>query len=162
LTCSATIIAFWIALPQWHLDTFTPAERAEHYLPVAESICRVARNDNERAFLATQTRFETNMAWYALDERCKDGPPGARCDAGLATGPWQVHAFCRDAWAAPTRAERYDAGARCALRMARQCRTPEGWFASQGGFRRCAAAWARKRVPTFWRILEKLRAATDG
>ena len=156
MTCAATILAFWLTLPQWHLESFTPAERAAHYLPVAESICRVARNDNERAFLATQTEYETHLAWGVLDERCHTLGKHA-CDGGLATGPWQAHRWCPSAWTAPTRADRYDAGARCALRMARQCRTPEGWFAAQGGFRRCAADWARRRVPMFWRILEKLR-----
>ena len=157
MTCPATILAFWLALPQWHGDSFTPTERAAHNLPVAESICRVARNDNERAFLATQAYAETKLAEAVLVEECHRMPPGSRCDAGLATGPWQVHKHCPEAWTAPTRADRYDAGARCALRMARQCRTPEGWFAAQGGFRRCAADWARRRVPMFWRIVAKLR-----
>ncbi len=156
MTCTATILAFFLSLPQWYGESFTPAERATHYLPVAESICRVTRDDNWRAFLATQAYAETKLAEAVLEERCHEMGKWA-CDAGLATGPYQVHRHCRDAWTAPTRAERYDAGARCALMMARQCRTPEGWFAAQGGFRRCAADWARRRVPMFWRVVAKLR-----
>jgi hypothetical protein len=165
MICLEIILAFWITLPQWHLDHADRAGRIELYTPVAASICRVARNDTERAWLATQAYAETKLARYVLEERCQDGPPGERCDAGRAIGPWQAHKanptaryqYCTEAWTAPTRAERYDAGARCALLVARTCRTPEGWFAAQSGRGRCKASWARKRVRMMWRMLAQIK-----
>jgi hypothetical protein len=157
MTCIEIILAFWLTLPQWHLDDGTLAERAALYLPVAASVCRVARNDTERAFLATQAYAETKLAKLVILERCHEMPAGVRCDEGRATGPWQPHKWCSEAWTAPTRAERYDAGARCALLVARTCRTPEGWFAAQSGRGRCKASWARKRVRMMWRMLAQIK-----
>jgi hypothetical protein len=132
-------------------------QRIAIYTPVAASICRVARNDMERAFLARQTYAETKLSEAVLHEECHLLGKLA-CDAGRAIGPWQAHRYCADAWTAPTLAERYDAGARCALRLARACRTPEGWFAAQSGRAQCKAAWARKRLPLFWRMVAQFRA----
>jgi hypothetical protein len=166
VTCVALILRTWLALPVWYQDTgLTLDQRADLYRPVAVAVCAVARTDTERAFLARQTYGETRLARYVLEDRCKDGPPGARCDAGLATGPWQAHRVspysrnqhCNEAWTAPTLAERYAAGARCALQLAKSCRNPEGWFAAQSGRGQCHAEWARRRLKLFWWMLEKVR-----
>jgi hypothetical protein len=157
VNCISLILRAWLALPVWYQDTdLTQDQRADLYRPVAEAVCAVATTDTERAFLARQTYSETKLARYVLEDRCKDGPVGARCDSGLATGPWQSHRWCAGAWKG-TQAERFAAGARCALRLARSCREPEGWFAAQTGRAQCHAAWARRRLPLFWWMLEKVR-----
>jgi len=157
VTCISIILRAWLALAPWYLDAHESGEqRTELYRPVAVAICAVARTDTERAFLARQTYAETRLARYVLEDRCKDGPPGARCDAGLATGPWQSHHWCAGAWTG-TRAERFAAGARCTLRLAKYCRDPEGWFAAQAGRAQCRAPWARQRLKLFWWMLEKVR-----
>jgi hypothetical protein len=151
------ILLAWLALPQWHGDVGDSfQERAELYYPVAAAICSVARNDTERTFLAWQAYQETRLARYVLESRCKDGPPGVRCDEGRATGPWQMYRWCSAAWTG-TQQARLEAGACCALRLARRCRTPEGWFAAQSGGASCSSPWARRRVSGFWKMLEKVR-----
>lgn len=104
---------------------------SEHWAIVAAT-----RDPSERAFLVTQVWHETRLARYVLWDRCEDGPEWARCDAGRATGPWQVHRWCYGAWSG-TEAARYLAGARCALSLWRagvhRCRGPHGGFAANGG-----------------------------
>jgi hypothetical protein len=157
VTCAYLVLLALLRLAPWYQDVGDSFQaRSELYYPVAVAICAVASNDTERAFLAWQAYQETRLARYVLEERCHDGPPGVRCDAGLATGPWQMHAWCTGAWTG-TQQARLEAGARHALRLARRCRTPEGWFAAQSGRASCSAPWARQRVPGFWRMLEKVR-----
>lgn len=157
MTCISLILLAWLVLPPWYQDADDSfQERAELYYPVAAAICSVAQNETERAFLAWQAYEETKLARYVIESRCSDGPPGVRCDEGQATGPWQQHRWCSGAWDG-SRSERLEAGARCALRLARRCRTPEGWFAAQSGGTSCSASWARDRVPGFWRMFKKMR-----
>jgi len=157
LTCPATILAFWLTLPVWRQDAWMSVEeRTELYRPAAVAVCSVGRTAEWRAFLAVQARYESALAEAVLRGHCETMGPGA-CDHGRAVGPWQVHGHCPAAWRAPTNQERLEAGARCALKQARVCRTPEGWFAAQSGRGKCVASWARERVRLMWRILAKVR-----
>jgi hypothetical protein len=158
LTCVDLLLLALLRLAPWYQDVDDSfQQRAELYYPVAVAICAVALNDTERAFLARQAYEETKLARYVLEERCQDGPAGVRCDEGLATGPWQVWGYCKRAWTATYYEERLAAGAACSLRLARMCRTPEGWFAAQWGGRECVSPLARKRVPGFWRMLAQIK-----
>jgi hypothetical protein len=163
MTCPLLILSAWALLPTWYQDRDeTPEARDALRLPVAEAICLATKDRRERAFLAAQAYAETHLARYVLDHRCADGPPGAKCDAGRATGPWQVHRNANEcserAWDAtlPTLA-RFSAGARCALMGwrwgVRRCRSEVGGFSAQaGGIVRCDLAWARRRVALMERI----------
>ena len=163
MTCPSLILAAWALLPTWYGDRHESTDtRDAHRLPVATAICRATTDAKERKFLATQAYSETTLARYVIDDRCSDGPVGARCDEGRATGPWQVHrsmARCaRNAWdkSLPV-TERYLAGAQCALANWRygvaRCKSDAGGFAAQGGVLvKCGAAWARRRVALMERI----------
>lgn len=157
--CIAIVLKVLLAQPTWYQDTTeTPAERATLVRPVAVAICQVAPTWPKRLYLMAQTYAETHLARYVLEERCQDGPKGARCDEGLARGPWQNHrASCRAAWDPKvTRLERYVGGARCALRLyvagLRRCGTLEGAFYSNSGKIGCRAKWARRRVELVARL----------
>jgi hypothetical protein len=157
------ILAALLALPQYAADAKdTPEERHALVRPVAEAIHAATKDRTERAFLAVQAWYESGLARYVLEDRCHEGPVGAQCDAGRATGPWQVHAWCKAAWSGTT-AERYLGGARCALSLWRagnaRCRGPHGGFAANGGILgSCSKArekWAR-RVMNFERVRGQL------
>lgn len=153
----AIIVALLLSLPQWHADRLTEDERIALVLPVAMAIATSAATEEERLFLAAQTWHETRLASYVLEERCAEGPPGARCDEGAATGPWQVHRWCAGAWVAESsRTERFTAGAQCALQLyrwgRRECGTAAGGFAYQRHAGECSPAWALRRVETMRRL----------
>lgn len=95
-----------------HLFSGDP-KTPERMTPVARAIQRATTSTEERAFLLAQGEAESHFAAYVLEGRCYDGPKGARCDEGKATGPWQVHAWCR---AAPSD---FEGQARCVLRAYR-------------------------------------------
>ena len=155
--CFEWVLSALLVLPSWYLDRKeSPQQRAVLYSPVVATICAVTENQQERAFLATQAYAETKLARYVLENRCPDGPPGARCDEGRATGPWQVHRFCAGAWLGSTSASRLRAGAICALRGYRwgvkRCGHHEGGFVVQRGRAGCRAAWAARRVVLMRRV----------
>ena len=163
MTCPSIILAAWALLPTWYGDRHESAEtRDAHRLPVAEAICRATTDAKERRFLAAQAYAETTLAKYVIEDRCSDGPVGARCDQGRATGLWQIHPnqneCSRRAWDRSLPAsERHLAGAQCALANWRygvaRCKTDAGGFASQaGGIPMCNAAWARRRVALMRKI----------
>jgi len=118
MTCIAIVLRTILTLQLWAADASVPiAHRVALYIPVAEAICAVAPDSPaKQAWLMTQTEAETHLAVYVLEDRCETGPPGARCDEGKATGPWQNHGWCRAAWdKSATAVERFTAGAKCAL-----------------------------------------------
>lgn len=161
--CISIVLGILLAQPTWHQDVKeTPEQRAELIRPVAVAVCTVTDNWRKRLYLMAQSYAETRYARYVLEERCKDGPKGARCDEGLARGPWQNHRHCRAAWKAPTLQGRYIGGARCALYLydigLRRCGTLEGAFYSNSGRHGCRAAWARRRVRLMARMEAKLNA----
>jgi len=155
---ASLILAAMLSLPGWYLDKDdTPEQRSELYRPVADAIHTVAKNRRQQAFLVTQAWAETKFARYVLEDRCQDGPIGARCDRGKASGPWQVWSWCKDAHdKSLTNAQRFEAGARCALRGyhqgARMCTGYEGMFIAQRGgmlgSNPCQKQWAIKRAKT--------------
>lgn len=151
------MLAALMLLPPWHQDVSdSPEARAALYGEAVDAIYAVARTDFERVFLATQAYSETRLSRYVLEERCKDGPRGARCDDGRATGPWQAHRWCAGAWdSRVTKLERFKAGAQCALIAARAgmqaCGGVSGAFEYQRG-PVCSKAWAAPRVALFRRI----------
>jgi len=166
VTCISIILRAWLALAPWYLDAHESGEqRTELYRPVAAVVCGIGRTPLERAYLARQAYDETRLARAVIEGRCQDMPVGVRCDEGRATGPWQVHAWCRAAWdQESTDVERWAAGASCSLRAFRsgfaRCHTVEGGIAANSGLARCKAGWARRRVSMVFRLLEEVRHAT--
>lgn len=159
MTCIEIILTLFLSLPRWHQDTGTREARTELYRPTVETVCRVGTNNSERAWLASQAYSETKLARFVLEERCSEGPHGA-CDHGLATGPWQSHGPV-EAWQAATQAERFDAGARWALRHARHgfavCGAA-GSFGFQTGRKVCSGAWIAPRVSLYRLAFQRLEA----
>ena len=167
--CTALLLKAWLALTPWSGDRHESLEsRTALYHPVAETVCKVTEDDLERAMLGAQSYWEgARLARYVLEDRCKDGPPGARCDEGYATGPWQVHRWCRKAWnQTRSRAERLEAGARCALSAARAgrkaCGGLRGMFAYQTSIS-CSRLppGTPARMSLTYRILEVLRGSAE-
>lgn len=138
--------------------TLTPGVR-----DVAAVVESVTADQRERAMLVALGWHESRLAAYVLEGRCQDGPKGARCDAGRARGPWQVHRWCRAAWAAPDgSAEALRAGAVCALkalrhhgaRCAGEARTVlDGAFSGYATGHACAWRGSAARVQTTRRLL---------
>jgi hypothetical protein len=167
VTCIDIILAFWLALPGWYGDRhLTDAQRLDLWMPVAKTICRVAKTDTDRARAATQAYFEgSRLARYVIQGRCHQGPPGVRCDDGLAWGVWQVHRWCKRAWnkSLPVH-ERRDAALRCVLQAGRtglrSCRGEQGWFSAQWSLH-CTYRWA-VRAAMARRLLKKLMAGEDA
>jgi hypothetical protein len=163
--CVAAIMSVWLSLPVWYGDRdFFIESRIALYRPVAVAICRATENPDQRAFLGSQAYWETRLASHVLEERCHEGPPGARCDGGRSIGPWQPRRrWCPAAWdMSLNRDERYLAGARCAHNLWRhgvvRCGTSEGGFVAQGGSRECRRPWARARVPLWSRLRRAISA----
>jgi hypothetical protein len=144
-----------------------PEARADLYRPLAHAIASATRNLNLVVALMAQSYYETKWARYVLEGRCKDGPPGERCDwssvmkAPLARGPWQVHRWCRAAWDTDDGSpESYEASAACQLRLLKQhyaaCKTWEGAFA--GSWRgSCSSPTAKARAALMQEMLADLQ-----
>lgn len=149
------VLAVLLSLPHYTGDrSDTPEERAALLGPVASAIAAAAKNEREAAVLVTLGFHESAFARYVVEGRCKDGPPGAQCDGGLARGPWQVHSWCRPLWTAQDgSSEALHAGALCAVRLTRtayvKCgRTWEGLFSGYRRLDRCKWSGAKRRVST--------------
>lgn len=165
--CSALLLlGVMLSLPAWKQDSGdSTSERVELYAPVAKAIVNVTDDHREQVFLVIQAWFESAFARYVLEDRCHHGPPGGRCDDGTATGPWQVHRWCNEAWDATiSHLERLEGGARCALSLARsgrrRCRgAMSGAFAAQWRFDKsrggawCAQPWAMRRAARLERVI---------
>jgi hypothetical protein len=144
-------------LAELHVE-LTPAVR-----DVAAVVESVTASQQERAVLVALGWHESRFAHYVLEGRCEDGPRGARCDAGMARGPWQVHRWCRAAWAVEDGTpEALRAGAACALRAIRthaarcasEARTVlDGAFAGYATGHACAWRGSAARVQTTRRLL---------
>lgn len=164
MTFGDAILVVLLSLPPWSPDSEDP-DRDVLLTPVAEAIEGTVRHAvgcedtclrNRRArllavLLVTQAWYETRLARYVIEGRCHDGPVGARCDGGLARGPWQVHQWCRQAWEPEDGSQAsLDGGAYCALRLMvagmRRCGTIEGAFAGMRGTSECSSGWARERA----------------
>lgn len=161
MSCISTILAFYLTLPSWYQDAEPRDVRAQLYSSVVRAVCEVGKTPRERARLAVQAYAETKLSRYVLEDRCSDGPPGARCDRGHAVGPWQVHRHCRKAWDTTlSRHERFSAGARCASQAGNwglwHWKTGSGWYQAQRGISKDIGAWARRREAQAERLATKL------
>ena len=173
---AAAVFAVMLGLHGWQLDRGDSEESREAlYRPVATAIAEVALDGRTAAWLITQALHETRFARYVLENRCEDGPVGARCDEGRARGPWQVHGWCVGAWdSQASQAEQLEAGARCALRGYWQglhwCDGDvAGAFAAQHSALRfqdperwCRQPWALMRVRTMRDVEVRLWAAQEA
>lgn len=167
---SVVVLMVMLGLPGWSLDSDdTDEARARLYRPTAVAVAEVAASRTEAAWLVAQAWHETRYARYVLEDRCADGPPGARCDAGRARGPWQVHRWCSVAWdESASDAVRLRAGAECALRGYRRgfqrCGTLAGAFAAQHSWSMsptwCTQRWAVRRAQTHRDVEARLWALT--
>lgn len=145
--CTYAILRVIWALQLWSPDSsLPPSHRLALYTPVAEAACAATQDRTERAFLLTQAEAETHFAAYVLEDRCHEGPVGARCDAGRAWGGWQVHKWCARAWdVSLPLVERHAEAAQCALRGWRRGLT---WWGPAGGFQ----AQRHSGPPRAWAI----------
>jgi len=162
MTCTELTLSVLIMLQPWYQDAdMSIDERTDLYRPVAETICRVAKNRSEQAWLMAQAYSESKLAKYVIEGNCASGPPGARCDEGLATSVWQTHRHCVGAWKAGPPEQRRDAAARCAIRTARHGVTVcgiRGAFGFQSGRRICNGSWIERRVRLYRFVLARLEA----
>ncbi len=159
----AAVLAAMLALPVSFRDRIESAEaRRALYLPVAEAIAVVARNEREAAFLVADGWHESGgFARAVLEYRCQDIGPRA-CDRGRARGTWQVHRWCA--------ATDVVGEARCTLRAARggvaRCRehvlSPAHAFFVGAAGRPCSWPWAGERVETMERVLRLLKTTRNG
>src|SRR5690606_3297665 len=131
------IMTVMLAMPPGIGDEHATEEERRTFLePVAAAIHQVATESpapiRTASILLALGRNETRFARYVIEGRCQDGPPGMRCDWSrrlnrpVARGPFQVHPWCKAAWAPPeTSLESLVAGARCAVsyvnRALRRC-----------------------------------------
>lgn len=153
-----SILAAILSLAPYSFEEETAESRVALVTPVAWAIADATCDSTERAFLVAQAWHETKFARYVLEDRCHDGPVGARCDAGRATGPWQVHRWCKAAWSGDKHS-RLVGGAKCALGLWRmgnaRCKSHHGGFAAQyrigGSCKDSQQKWAR-RVSTMLRV----------
>jgi len=143
------ILSAMLSGPIWGGDVAeTPEQRRELYSTVAEAIAEVAieTKDPKRtaSILIALGENETTWSRYVLEGRCKDGPPGMRCDYDPKTGrvrargPFQVWRWCKKAWSAKDGSyESLVEGARCALsfvhRGLTRCKHWPGTFAAYRG-----------------------------
>lgn len=158
----ATVLLAMMSLPHFSGEHFSSEERRELYRPVAQAVAAVAQTPEETAALVAQAWHETKFASKILYGHCDQMPKGQRCDHGRALGPWQVHGWCKDAWAAaPGSVEGYEAAARCALRAMRgglyNCSSWEGAFSATRGIASCEWEQSPRRVQTMRGVLTLLR-----
>jgi hypothetical protein len=160
---AAQVLSAMLSLPQYVGDRGESLEqRTALYLPIAESIARVAKNDRQAALLIAQAHEDSKFARYVIEGRCSEGPPGVRCDEGRSYGVYQVSVrYCPD--------RDLDGQARCALKAAgggvERCHgrgvTPihSLFVGLAGGGRSCTWEGADQRVRTYRKVLAELRRA---
>ncbi len=167
------ILTVLLSLPAHGTDAGEhPDARELRLAPVASAISTAARTTQEAAALIAQGFGESGFAGYVIEDRCHEGPKGARCDPdrqgrARARGPWQVWAVaCPDAWALPAGHASLHLEARCAVRLLRggrqRCGDWEGAFASMGGGARCTSARAPARVRSMGAAQTLLARARDA
>lgn len=137
---------------------FAVAEKSDGLSPELKASAVMAVGDHE-----------SHWARYVIEARCSEGPPGARCDEGLARGPFQQHASaCPRAYRHPEGSrESLREEARCAVRLLtgalRRCRGrhPAGdWAGAFSGYRSASCEWkpAARRAQTMNLMYQKLLA----
>jgi hypothetical protein len=172
-TLATAILSTLLARPVHVLDRDEPAEsRKARFAVAAQGIALASKgNAHEAALLIAQFDGESKGARYVWEDRCHDGPPGARCDpdrkgVARARGAFQVWAYCKEAWAYPVGSlEEVTAAARCTLRLmrsgAKRCSangysTIEGSFAGARGGAACVTKRTPERVRTYRWALARL------
>jgi len=169
------ILYVLMGLTPWNGDVNdTEAERRALLQPIAADIAFAAteKSDGLGAVLKASAVLavgdhESHWARYVIEGRCDEGPVGARCDEGLARGPFQQHASaCPRAYRHPEASrESLREEARCAVRLLtgalRRCRGrhPAGnWAGAFSGYRSASCAWkpAARRQKTLWAMHRKL------
>jgi hypothetical protein len=159
--CFELVMAAFLALPTWRLDSGDSAVRVAQYATTVQAVCAATESKVEQAFLIAQAWHETKLAEPVVAEQCHRMPKGERCDEGQASGPWQVHRWCRAAWdQSTTRLTRFTAGAKCALRGFRRG-SRVSWalgFQAQRSSNPVAKQWAIRRAKTMATVLAKLRS----
>lgn len=162
------IVNVMMAQPAWSGDAWMgESARRQLYEPVAQAIADASTDSADIAVLITLGWHEgAQFARYVIEGRCNDGPPGARCDDGMARTPWQVWHWCKAAWDAPdgSRAS-LAAGAKCALQMLSWGRSAceakgvqAGWLSAFAGYRSraCDVLDAPKRLITMRKVSREL------
>jgi len=146
-------LALMMSFPSSHLDSETYEEREARLKPAAAAIGYAARNKFEVRALVTLGKFETEFASY-VGNGCIVIPEKAsgNCDGGLARSFWQVHKWCKIAWALPRGSvEATKQFAICAIQHfrggLRRChRSLRGAFSSYYKIG-CDHNWSMKRGP---------------
>jgi hypothetical protein len=143
MSLTELILALLVALPPHTTDRDrgeTIEARTERLAPFASEMVEATRGDRRMlAALLVLGDEESHWAGYVTDGRCHEGPLGQRCDAGLARGPWQLHAqTCRRAWQHPAGSkESLHEEVRCAAALlrygGRKCRSWSGAFGVYAG-----------------------------
>lgn len=124
------VLAVAFALTVYKEDAADSPEKRAQMTAVGYAIAEFARTRNERAFLLTWGRFESNYSLRVHIGRCHPW----ECDRGLARGPWQAHrnGMAAENWARMIGVENTRAQAEHAAKMAR-------WALGRcGGDARCA------------------------
>lgn len=157
-------LAALLQLPAHVTDLDEPeADRLARLSLIADAIDAATDDQLVRAALVVLAWHETRLARYVHEERCSDGPRGAReCDSGRARGLWQIH----DApeWSVP---DSIEAQAALAARLWRgyrhRCRIDSrddiaGAFVGYGTGGKCAPTkWAAKRAAHTRAVSGRLR-----
>jgi hypothetical protein len=160
------ILAVLMAMSQHFTDKGVAAEtRYAELVKVATAIDTAAAGDRKlAAAMISLGRHESGFAMYVLQNRCSEGPVGARCDPDKkgnprAIGPWQLWAVaCADR-------SSVDSQAMCVARRLRgemqRCRKrhPAGdWAGAFAGYRSIVCEWpaAVERVATMQSVLRQM------
>jgi hypothetical protein len=162
-----------LARPVHVLDRDEPTDaRRARFSIAAQGIAIASKGDpHSAALLVAQFDGESKGARYVWEDRCADGPKGARCDpdrkgVARARGPFQVWAYCTEAWKHPVGSlEEVTAAASCTLRLmrsgAKRCSSNgysalEGSFAGARGGASCRPPRAAERIKTYRWALGRL------
>lgn len=127
------VLAVLLSLPTWQGDRDdTEAARRALLEPVAVAVAASSEEPRVVAAVVTQGLRESRYARYVIENRCHEGPAGARCDEDecgnpRARGPWQLwRVACPSAY-------EYGAGTQESLLEEARC-IARLWH---GGLRRC-------------------------
>jgi len=144
-----------------------PSVRQARVERVVRAAVAAAQTRYALSLLLADADAETHMASHVVEGHC-ERMPDDDCDHGRARGVWQVHPWCRTAYAFPAGSDESMAEeARCAMRQMwhgmHRCRehaaTPfHGAFAALAA-RPCSWSGAEKRVRLAFRIDAALERA---
>jgi hypothetical protein len=149
MSLTALLLSLLVALAPHTTDRDrgeTRVERAARLEPVASEMIAATRGDRQLlAAMLVLGDEESHWAAYVTEGRCHEGPPGQRCDVGLARGPWQLHRrTCPRAWEHPSgSAQSLHEEARCAAALLRYGRRKCGsWAGAFGVYAGVGCGWA--------------------